>query len=138
MDLRIFTLYLACQALLSLRMFHTFMVNNCNITRAHSLILWRLKHVYGVSSVTSDNVGSWQGRTRRTREPKIFSQCLRFTQIEQRPCTECLCSSVNQLFQCFTSSTTAEKQVFSSIFCLKNITISISRNWTVSYCITLN
>ncbi len=72
-------------------------------------------------------------------ELKIFSQCLRSTQIEQKPFTNVCVVQRIKLFQCFTSYTIAEKKAFSfPLSFAKNFTISISSDLTVSYCIALN
>ncbi len=58
-------------------------------------ILSSSEHVYCVSSVSSDNVRSWQGSIRRTRD---FQSAFASTQTESRPWTECLCNSVYRSF----------------------------------------
>ncbi len=71
-----------------------------HVNTDNQFILWLYGHVCCVSSVW------WKwwitaGKHQENEEREIFSWHLRSTQIESRPCTECLCSSVCQVFPVF-------------------------------------
>ncbi len=76
--------------------FTVVMVNSCKHCSSSFSDVWVMR----IASAASPQIMADRGRE-AAGEQDIFHQRLRSTQIELRPCTECLCSSVYQAFPVF-------------------------------------
>ncbi len=99
------------------------------------LILRHSGHACCVSSVASDDVGSRQGSSRRTRDfPSVFVAHTVWT--EALHWMFCVVQWI-KLFQYFTSSAIAQKNfplLLEQKKQNKKLTIEISSHWIISYC----